>query len=220
MLFGFVTSAAALWPAGIYRFDAISGTVLDKETRKPIEGVVVVGHWGLRQNHGFEGSSYTGPLLVKEAITDKDGKFLLTPTITTDIHKSGHFVAELYPEIAFFKGGYDFTVYKHSGKYPRNGVREPFDSLKADEYLMPKWLSDSRAQIEKLKHTFLALTLTNTSGVCSDFETVTPRLLTALRSERDRLVKFDEELAGYFSFGSSLKSMESCISNLRNEKKP
>ena len=219
MLFTFSTNSSALWPAGVYRFDAIKGTILDKETRKPIEGVVVVGHWGLRTNQ-ITSSSYEGPLVVKEAVTDKDGKFTIPSSIATDVHKRGHFDSESYPEIAFFKSGYDFTVYRHSGIEPMTGNPVTYNTLTGDDYLISKWLSDSKAQMNRLKNMFLTFGLINTAGTCADYETVTPLLLTAMRSERDRLANIDGELAAYFAFGYSLKSMERCISNLRNGKKP
>ena len=219
MLFAFSTNSSALWPAGIYRFDAIKGIVLDKETRKPVEGVVVVGHWGLRTNQ-IMSSSYEGPLVVKEAVTDKDGKFTIPASVATDIHKRGHFNAEMYPEIAFFKSGYDFTVYRHSAIEPMSGNPVTYNTVTGDDYLMSKWLPDSKAQMKRLENMFQSFGLINTAGTCADYETVTPLLLTALRSERDRLAKIDGELAAYFAFGYSLKSMESCISNLRNGKKP
>ena len=219
-LFAFSNSSFALWPAGVYRFDAISGTVLEKETREPIEGVVVVGHWGLERSVGYSGTTYTGPLLVKEAVTDKDGKFSIAATVTTDIHRSGHFIADRYPEIAFFKSGFDFTVYKQSGKYPQNGIRPPFDTLHENEYLMLKWLPDRTALVKKLDTTILSFTLTTSASVCADFEGVTPLLLSAMRIERDRIAKTDIELAGYFAGAYRLLDMESCARNINRGKKP
>ena len=222
MLFAFVNNAYALWPAGIYRFDAIKGTVLDKETRKPIEGVVVVGHWGLQTNQ-IMSSSYSGPLVVKETITDKDGKFTIPASVATDIHKRGHFNAEKYPEIAFFKSGYDFTVYRHSAIEPMSGNPVTYNTVTGDDYLMSKWRPGRTALIEKLAHAFSPLELLDTfiPGFCPNYEIVTPRLLSALRLERDRIAKADAELADYFAYAYSLRSMESCISNHKqNGKSP
>ena len=214
MLFAFVNNAYALWPAGVYRFDAIKGTVLDKETRKPIEGVVVVGHWGLERQL-IMGSSYTGPLVVKETVTDKDGKFTIPASIATDVHKRGHFNAEMYPEIAFFKSGFEFTVYRHSGIEPMTGNPVKYNTVTGDDYLMSKWLPGRSALIEKLAHAFSPLELLDTfiPGFCPNYEIVTPRLLRALRLERDRIAKTDAELSDYFAYAYSLRSMESCISN-------
>ena len=220
MLFAFVNNAYALWPAGVYRFDAIKGTVLDKETRTPIEGAVVVGHWGLRTNQ-IMSSSYSGPLVVKETITDKDGKFTIPASIATDVHKRGHYVSELYPEVAFFKSGYDLAVYRHSGIDPLTGNPVTYNALTGDEYLMSKWLPDSKAQIDRLMNTFFPFQLIETPGICPDYETTVPRLLTALRAERDRIASVDTQLSRLFAYAYSLKTMEICITNLKqNGKSP
>ena len=213
LLLAFSSSSFAIWPFGVYRFDAISGTVLDKETRKPIEGVVVLGHWGLEGNT-LMNSYYAGPLVVKETMTDKDGKFMIPASVATDVHKRGHFNSERYPEIAFFKSGYDFVVYRHNGKEPLR-PNEVYNTLKENEYTMPKWPSDKDAQVEMLKDAHLALTLTNTSGVCSDFEMISPSLLAALRAERERIAKTDSQLAGSFAYRYALRSMETCILDIK-----
>ena len=129
LLLAFSSSSFAIWPFGVYRFDAISGTVLDKETRKPIEGVVVLGHWGLEGNT-LMNSYYAGPLVVKETMTDKDGKFMIPASVATDVHKRGHFNSERYPEIAFFKGGYDFHSAFVVPYLPEKA--EPFRRVAAD----------------------------------------------------------------------------------------
>lgn len=213
MLVAFSTNSFALWPAGIYYFGAISGTVVDKETRKPIEGVVVVGHWGLRRNIGYSGTTYTGPLSVKETVTDKAGKFLLTPTIATDIHKSGHFDAELYPEIAFFRSGHLFTVYRHSGKYPIFGVPEPFSTLLEDQYLLPALTKDRTQRLQSLPPLSTYFSLIDSSD-CFDFEALIPRLLSSLRAERDRLLHADREIADRFLIEVNLQRIESCAKKL------
>ena len=218
LLLTFSASAFALFPFGAYRFDAISGTVLDKETRQPIEGVVVVGHWGLRGNT-LMNSYYSGPLVVKETVTDKDGSFILPASFATDVHKRGHFDSELYPEIAFFKGGYDFTVYRHNGMRPLRPY-EKSNAPKEDEYTLPKWSADRDQLHKEITHFNLPLALTNTPGICADFETLTPRLLAALRAERDRIASNHMELARTFANSYCLTPMEMCIldNNKRNGK--
>lgn len=52
----------------------ISGTVIDKETKQPLEGVIVVVYWNLRKGN-FAGSWQTGILHVEEMVTDKEGKY-------------------------------------------------------------------------------------------------------------------------------------------------
>ena len=220
MIFALSANAFALRPFGVYRFDAISGTVLDKETRKPIEGVVVVGHWGLEKDT-LMNSDYSGPLVVKETLTDKNGKFMLPASMATDVHKHWHFDSKLYPEIAFFKGGYDFTVYRHNGMKPLR-PNEVYSTLKEDEYTLPMWSTNIDVQLDRLLKVFLPFGLTNNPTVCPDYESLTPLLLKALRAERERISGIDKKLAGYFASTYNLMSMEGCITdnNKRNGKLP
>ncbi len=58
----------------IYHKPAFQGRILDKDTKQPIEGVVVVALY--RKSHmGIGTGAYTHPFHVREAVTDKDGKF-------------------------------------------------------------------------------------------------------------------------------------------------
>ena len=217
MLIAFSNSSFALWPAGIYRFDAIKGTVLDKETRKPVEGVVVVGHWGLERQL-IMGSSYTGPLVVKETVTDKDGRFKIPASVATDVHKRGHFNAEMYPEIAFFKSGFEFTVYRHSGKYPISRVPEPYNTLNEDEYLMPRLPQDRAERVQVLRVLSTNFSLIQSSD-CLALDTLAPTLLSAIRAEHQRLLALDEILADRFQSEIRLQPIESCLKHLGNKGK-
>jgi len=209
LLFAFSTNSSALWPAGVYRFDAITGTVLDKETRKPIEGVVVVGHWGLEKQLVM-GSSYTGPLVVKETVTDKDGKFTLPASIATDVLKRGHFNAEMYPEIAFFKSGFEFTVYRHSGKYPISRVPELFSALNEIEYLMPRLSTDQKTLEDRYMRANGNFSLIQTWAECKGSETLTPTFINALQTEYKLLLTTRPEVANIFRNGINLLQVQSC----------
>src|SRR5689334_6350161 len=57
----------------IYKAEAIEGWVVDSETGKPIEGVVVVAHWQLQG--GFEGGTPLRELKIFEAVTDHSGHY-------------------------------------------------------------------------------------------------------------------------------------------------
>ena len=72
-LLAFFTSAFALQAcSNTYSAKAIEAWVVDAETKKPLEGVIVVAHWELR--YGLEGGG-AYQLHVMETVTDKDGRF-------------------------------------------------------------------------------------------------------------------------------------------------
>lgn len=55
-----------------YSAKAIEAWVVDEETKKPLEGVIVVAHWELR--YGLEGGG-AYQLHILETVTDKNGRF-------------------------------------------------------------------------------------------------------------------------------------------------
>ena len=75
-LFRFIVLGGAIFSlqacSNTYSAKAIEAWVVDAETKKPLEGVIVVAHWELR--YGLEGGgSYQ--LQVMETVTDKNGRF-------------------------------------------------------------------------------------------------------------------------------------------------
>jgi len=100
----------------------ITGTVVDAETGKPIEGAVVLVEWTIKKGIG---DKHTESVKVAEVLTDKDGKFDLpgcyrpfveAPDLT--IYKRGHvawnnkFIFPNYKERTDFKweNGYLFKL--------------------------------------------------------------------------------------------------------------
>ncbi len=57
-----------------YSAEAIEARVVDADTKKPLEGVVVTANWQLFYST-VGGRVHGGQLMVMEAMTDKDGKF-------------------------------------------------------------------------------------------------------------------------------------------------
>ena len=66
--------AVSLWcaPAFAYTF---SGTLIDAETKEPIEGAAVVAHW--HEEQATPTGPYTRLKDVKETLSDKDGKWII-----------------------------------------------------------------------------------------------------------------------------------------------
>src|SRR5947209_3399798 len=57
----------------IYSAEPITATVVDADTKEPLEGVVVVAHWEMKG--GLEGGNVEGEVMIMEAVTDAQGKF-------------------------------------------------------------------------------------------------------------------------------------------------
>ena len=88
-----------------YQFAPIGATVVDAETGKPLEGVVVTANWELVKG-SLDGPRYFGQLDVKETVTDKDGRFTFAGFTKED--SSGAELRESDPQILVFKAGYEF----------------------------------------------------------------------------------------------------------------
>ena len=86
----------------VYRAEAIEGWVVDSETGKPIEGVILVAHWLLKG--GFEGGNPIKELQVLEAVTDSNGRYYF-PAWGPKFALSGNLKSES-PEILVFSPGY------------------------------------------------------------------------------------------------------------------
>lgn len=61
--------------AFVYSADSIEGSVVDADTDKPIEGVIVVAHWELRG--GLEGGTPIGQVQIVETTTDGAGRYFI-----------------------------------------------------------------------------------------------------------------------------------------------
>ncbi|HDL14951.1 MAG TPA: hypothetical protein ENH28_02155 [Euryarchaeota archaeon] len=99
--FSFIDSAIAGSGWIIYREGAFKGIVIDSETKEPIEGVVVVAIYRIREYSFVE--SGTAAVDAKEVLTDKNGEFYISP----------HIYFSLYPvasgettEFIIYKPGY------------------------------------------------------------------------------------------------------------------
>lgn len=87
-----------------YSAEAIEGWVVDAETGKPIEGVVVVAHWRLLG--GMEGGTPLRELKIFESATDSNGRYSF-PAWGPKFALMGTLESES-PEILMFKQGFKF----------------------------------------------------------------------------------------------------------------
>lgn len=73
------------------------GKIVDKETNKPIEGVVIIASW-LTFNIMTEGYSLTRPYKISEVVSNDKGEFCL--------HGQGFSFFPYNPSVEIFKSGY------------------------------------------------------------------------------------------------------------------
>ena len=96
-----------------YSAQPIEAWVVDDETGKPLEGVIVVAHWQLEG--GLEGGNSFGQMMIMETVTVAKGRFyfpawgpksvpmkLLINPATSNARLKG-----MDPEMYFFKHGYN-----------------------------------------------------------------------------------------------------------------
>ena len=92
--------------AFMYRAESVEGWVVDGETGKPLQDVVVVAYWQLKG--GLEGGNPIGQLHIFEAQTDQAGRYFV-PAWGPRFAFSGTLRNES-PGLVFFKPGYRFRA--------------------------------------------------------------------------------------------------------------
>jgi hypothetical protein len=119
MLLGTVSKVQPAWADGPYR-----GKVIDAETKEPIEGAVAVAVWMRRIFNPIQGQ--TGFAEVKEAITDKNGEFVIPGYKWTSIFFT---YGVRPPRIFIFSPGYGFFPEYQISPNPKQSnaaLLEPF----------------------------------------------------------------------------------------------
>jgi hypothetical protein len=94
-----------------YFADPITATVVDAETKQPLEGVVVAAHWEMKG--GIERGNVSGEVMVMEAATDSAGTFHFSAWGPVKVHVGFWSNANLTndtPEMILFKSGYKIGI--------------------------------------------------------------------------------------------------------------
>jgi len=87
-----------------YSAEAITATVIDAETKKPLPGVIVTANWQLLG--GMEGSYPVGQMEILETVTDQHGRFHF-PAWGPKKRPKGY-LREDDPQLLLFKPGYEY----------------------------------------------------------------------------------------------------------------
>lgn len=162
-----------------YSAEAIEAQVVDAETGKPIEGVVVTANWQLF--HSTVGGRVPGSqLMVMEAVTNKDGKFSFTAW-GSKLALWGY-LDNHDPQLLLFKSGYDYKrlTNRVSSKTNHDSVRRSEWNGKTIEMK-----SFRGTQEEYVRHlSFLMGGLRFIEDDCQWKKT--PRMLIALQEQADK----------------------------------
>ena len=90
-----------------YSAAPIEAWVIDAETGKPLEGVIVTANWQLKG--GLEGGNDFGQMMVMEAVTDKSGRFYFPAWGPKRNVSDGH-IKQDGPQLLLFKSGYRYLA--------------------------------------------------------------------------------------------------------------
>ena len=90
---------------GVYSAEPLEATVLDAQTKQPLEGVIVTANWQIEEGT-MGGNVPVGQLMVLETVTDKDGVFRF-PGWGSKSAPKGHLVVH-DPQLLLFKSGYEY----------------------------------------------------------------------------------------------------------------
>jgi len=103
--FGFLPFLAGCVSAFTYTAEPMTAVVIDAETKKPLEGVVVVANWQLESGTPA-GSLEVGQLMVMEAVTGPDGKFTFPGFGPKTVWN--RYLVDRDPQLLLFKPGYEY----------------------------------------------------------------------------------------------------------------
>jgi hypothetical protein len=116
LLLGLLITQTACDGSLLYSAEPIEAWVIDAETKKPLEGVIVTANWEL--TGGWEGSYPVGQMMVMEAVTDAKGRFYF-PGWGPKLHLGQGKLRDIQPQLLVFKSGYH---YRNLANEPRGSA--------------------------------------------------------------------------------------------------
>ncbi|MFL6647013.1 MAG: hypothetical protein ACJ8KO_03540 [Sulfurifustaceae bacterium] len=122
-----VLSACATDFPSHYSAEPIEATVIDADTKQPLERVIVTANWQLESGNPG-GSFVVGQMIVMEAVTDKDGVFHF-PAWGPIRRKEG-LLLDKDPQLLFFKSGYEYRSLSNYGRSLEGIWKDPVRTSK------------------------------------------------------------------------------------------
>ncbi len=109
----------------------IEGTVVDAETKQPIEGAVVLAEWTIT-TMGWLGMPTTYPYKVIETVSDKTGKFRINTYVLNPIVNK--------PDLTIYKAGY--VCWNNKIIFPDKQRRNGFRWINKQTYELERFKSE------------------------------------------------------------------------------
>jgi hypothetical protein len=165
----------------VYVAKDIRGQVVDEQTGQPLEGVIVVARWGLREEvvPGFAYSD--GSLKIVEVVTDKNGRYFVAGWGPMP-RPPFHFLDDADPELIIFKNQYDALGLSNETREQPNTatVRKSMWDGQVLKLQRPKGTPEEQANRLSSAYTSLSTTRPQLRSF--------PRLFLAMNAERVRLI--------------------------------
>jgi hypothetical protein len=173
-----------------YSAEAIEGWVVDAETGKPLEGVVVTANWQVEEGT-FTGTNTGNQLQILETVTAKNGRYYFPAWGPKPLppKRTGRWVDQYIgsedPRLLYFKAGYDFETKLNDRGIDRDTSKIRRSDWNGKAIKLKKMDNQSGDYAESVASARSMLSFA-ISGANCEWKQI-PRLLTVVLDEGERL---------------------------------
>lgn len=190
----------------VYNMQGMEGTVVDKATGEPLEGVMIVEVW--EAGGGFEGHT-VDYLPLRETETDSNGRYEFPARGTR--HIEGGFLKASTPRLIYFKPGYTF-ISKRNRYHPDRRFefnrRSDWHKKTIELEKFEGTLLEQGAELNRFDH--MLDNFTGRGGWC--IWTGIPRTLGLMWKENNRLVGQHVNIGVSISYPWLMEELRKCPS--------
>lgn len=183
VLLGLLITQPACSASFTYSADPIEAWVIDAETKKPLEGVVVTANWDLEEGT-LGGNRSAGQLMVMETVTDKNGRFAFSawgPKLALTSHLVNH-----DPQMLLFKSGYEYQSLANEPRANYNKSTKRYSEWNGKTIMLKQFrgtLAEYKGHFEDLNSALEHIT-TDDPKEC--YWKRIPKMIRAMNRERER----------------------------------
>ena len=163
-----------------YSAESIEGWFVDEDTKRPLDGVIVVAVW-IIQGYTFGNRFPLGQLKIMEAVTDKNGRFYF-PAWGPKMVLRGQLDFET-PELIMFKNGYRAGAMSNDYRKKQNGSKR-YSDWNGKIITLPKFEGSLEEYGDHLSTigSILRFALRNPTSAC-EWKKI-PRMVVAIHKQR------------------------------------